>query len=206
MLNIFGKKSLVFSAIAISLAGTYTDPAIAQQVSSINVSARDTVTFVVSGLSNANGWGSHFSSGASEDGYGGSNAECHLTAGSVQSPSSSMTLFCFDGYKDSQNAQNWFRLDLGPKKDSNNKDVLSHITITVSRRAVDVQAVRIATNLYNNERKAYTISTSFPIREESGFFKTGTIFYKANGTLSNTSGREGNGYILETSLTNPIAR
>ena len=196
MLNIFGKKSLVFSAIAISLAGTYTAPAIAQQVSSINVSARDTVTFVVSGLSNANGWGSHFSSGASEDGYGGSNAECHLTAGSVQSPSSSMTLFCFDGYKDSQNAQ----------KDSNNKDVLSHITITVSRRAVDVQAVRIATNLYNNERKAYTISTSFPIREESGFFKTGTIFYKANGTLSNTSGREGNGYILETSLTNPIAR
>ncbi len=43
----FSNKSLIFSALAVSLAGTYTAPASAQQVSSINVSGKDTVTDIL---------------------------------------------------------------------------------------------------------------------------------------------------------------
>lgn len=204
MLKTPSKKSLIFSALTVFFAQIHIAPATAQQASSINVSGKDTVTFVVSNLAAAAGFGAHFST-ANEDGYGGTDAECHLTSGTAQSPASTVTLLCYDGYKDAQNVQNEFRLDLGQKQ-INGQLVLSHITITVSRRAVDVDVVRIATNPYTKERKPYTVSTSFPIREESGFFKTGTILYKANGVLANTPGREGSGYVLNTPLTNPIAR
>ena len=204
-LKILGNNSLIFSALAISLAGTYTSSASANQVGSINVSGKDTVTFIVSIPAKAAGWGAHFSSTPYTDGYGGADAECHLNSGTVQAPSPTVLLLCYDGYKDPQNAQNLFRLDLGPKQE-NGQTALSHVTFTVSQRAVNVQVVRIATNPYTNERKPYTISASFPIREESGFFKTGTIFYKANGVLANDAGREGSGYVLTNTLANPIAR
>ncbi len=189
-------KSLIFSALAVSLVATSTAPASAT-VSSINLSGKNQVTFVASNLSNAAGFGVHFSSIPNTDGYGGTDPECHFLSGTVQRPNPAMVLLCYDGYKDEQNAQNEFRLDLGPKK-QNNTDVLSTVTFTVSRRGVRVQAVRIATNPYTNEQKPYTINAFFPLRRETGFFKTGTLYYQVNGVLNGSSDRGGSGYVLAT--------
>jgi hypothetical protein len=60
--------------------------------------------------------------------------------------------------------------------------------------------VRIATNPYTNEQKPYTIDGFFPLRQETGFFKTGTIYYQTNGVLAGY--REGSGYVLAT----PVAQ
>jgi hypothetical protein len=92
-------------------------------------------------------------------------------------------------------------LDLGPKT-QNAQDVLSTVTFTVTRQGVRVKAVRIATNPYTNEQKPYTILGTFPLRPETGFFKTGTIYYQTNGVLNGSSGREGSGYVLDT----PVAQ
>lgn len=194
---ILSKKSLLFSALVFSLVGTYTAPASAQ-ISSINVSGKDTVTFVVSNLSKVTGFGGHFSTTQFTDGLGGADAECHFR---THNQDLNLLLVCYDGYSDPQNHVNQFRLELGPKKEFG-QDVLSHVTFTVSRRAVNVEAVRIANNSYTSERKPYIISGSFPIREGSGFFKTGTIFYKVDGVLNGELSRAGSGYVLA----NPIAR
>ena len=196
----FSGKSLIFSALAVSLVATSITPASAQ-VSSINLAGKNSVTFVASNLSNAAGFGVHFSTTRNTDGYGGTDAECHFVSGTVQTPNPAMTLVCYDGYKDPQNAQNQFRLDLGPKKE-NSKDVLSTVTFTVRRDGVKVNAVRIATNPYTNEQKPYTIEGFFPLRQETGFFKTGTIYYQTNGVLSGDGTRRGTGYVLTT----PVAQ
>jgi hypothetical protein len=192
----FSSKSLIFSALATSLLATSTAPATAA-VSSVNVTGKTSVTFVATNLTNAAGWGAHFSTSYYENGWGGAAAECHLNSGTVQTPSTTMTLLCYDGYKDAQNAQNQFRLDLGPKRE-NNKDVLSKVTITVTEQGVKVEALRVATNPYTNEQKPYMISGFFPLRQETGFFKAGTIYYQANGVLNGSSDRGGTGYVLAT--------
>jgi hypothetical protein len=196
----FSGKSLIFSALAVSLVATSSTPASAQ-VSSINLAGKNSVTFVASNLSNAAGFGVHFSTTQYTDGYGGTDAECHFVSGRVQTPNPAMILVCYDGYKDPQNAQNQFRLDLGPKKE-NSKDVLSTVTFTVRPDGVKVNAVRIATNPYTNEQKPYTIEGFFPLRQETGFFKTGTIYYQTNGVLAGSTDRQGSGYVLAT----PVAQ
>lgn len=195
-MNISSKKLLACSALVVSLLGLGAESANAAPVA-INVTNKDSVTFVVSGLSNATGFGGHFSVGSSEDGYGGSNAECHFVAGTT------IALLCYDGYQSTSEHVNSFRLELGPKQE-NNQSVLSHATLIVSRRGVQVDVTRIATNPYTTERKAYTISSFFPLRESSGFFKTGTIFYEndGNGVLNNNLSRGGTGYVPST----PIVR
>ncbi|HEY9707656.1 MAG TPA: hypothetical protein V6D48_05575 [Oculatellaceae cyanobacterium] len=193
-------KSLLCSALAVSLVATSTTPATAVP-SSVNVSGKTSVQFVVTNIPKAAGWGAHFSTTASTDGYGGTDAECHLNSGTNTQPAATVTLLCYDGYKDAQNAQNQFRLDLGPKKE-NNKDVLTKVTITVTAQAVKVKAYRIATNPYTNEQKPYTISSSFPLRQTTGFFKTGKIYYQANGVLNGDTTRQGMNYVLAT----PVVR
>jgi hypothetical protein len=192
----FSGKSLMFSALAASLVAASTAPASAQ-VSSINLAGKSSVTFTATNLTNAAGWGVHFSTSASEDGWGGVAPECHLNSGTVAAPSTTMTLLCYDGYKDAQNGQNQFRLDLGPKRE-NNKDVLSKVTMTVTPGGVKVEALRVATNPYTSEQKPYTISGFFPLRQETGFFKTGTLYYRANGVLAGSTDRQGTGYVLAT--------
>jgi hypothetical protein len=196
----FSGKSLIFSALALSLVATSSTPASAQ-ASSINLAGKNSVTFVASNLSNAAGFGVHFSTTRYTDGFGGTDAECHFVSGTVQTPNPAMILVCYDGYKDPQNAQNEFRLDLGPKKQYS-KDVLSTVTFTVRRDGVKVKAVRIATNPYTNEQKPYTIEGFFPLRQETGFFKTGTIYYQTNGVLAGSTDRRGTGYVLAT----PVAQ
>ncbi|MFQ3627670.1 MAG: hypothetical protein SNJ57_12510 [Cyanobacteriota bacterium] len=187
-------KIVAYSALAVSLLGSAAELANAVPVA-INVTGKDSVTFVVSGLSNATGFGGHFSAGNSEDGWGGTHAECHLVAG--PNPDSTVTLWCYDGYQSDSEHVNAFRLELGPKRE-NNQSVLSQVILTVSRRGVHVDVTRIATSAYTPERKPYTISSFFPLRESSGFFKTGTIFYQGggNGVLSGRPDRPGTGYVL----------
>jgi hypothetical protein len=197
-MNISTKKLLACSALAVSLLKSDAESANAAPVA-IDVAGKNSVTFVVSGLSNATGFGGHFSTSKLEDGWGGTSAECHFVAGTT--PDSTVTLWCFDGYQSSSEHVNAFRLELGPKRE-NNQSVLSHATFTVSRRGVHVDVIRIATSSYTPERKNYTISSFFPLRQSSGFFKTGTIFYEddGNGVLSGRSDREGTGYVLNTPI------
>ena len=193
-------KSLICSALAASLLATSTTPASAA-VKSINVSGKTSVQFVVTNLPKAAGWGAHFSTSKGENGYGGEAAECHLNSGTDKQPATTVTFLCYDGYKNAQNAQNQFRLDLGPKSE-NNKDVLTKVTITVTRQAVHVKAQRLATNPYTNEQKPYNISASFPLRKETNFFKTGTIYYQDNGVLTGDASRKGINYVLA----NPVVQ
>jgi hypothetical protein len=169
----------------------------------VNIAGKTSVTFVVNGLADAKGFGGHFSTGSSEDGWGGTYTECHLISGSVAAPAGTMTLVCYDGYQSPTEHDNQFRLDLGPKWE-NGKPAISHATFTVSNRGVQVEVTRIATNPYNSERKPYTITSFFPLREARGFFSTGTIYYDndGNGVLSNDSSRQGMGY----SVLLPVAR
>lgn len=55
---------------------------------------------------------------------------------------------------------------------------------------------------YSNEQKPYTISSSFPLRQATGFFKTGKIYYQANGVLNGDTTRQGLNYVLAT----PVVR
>lgn len=202
-MNIRAKKILGWSALAVSLLAI--EAANAAPVS-VSVVGKDSITFVVSGLSNAAGFGGHFSTGI-EDGFGGTNTECHFVSGSVAVPASTLTLVCYDGYQSPTQHVNQFRLELGPKKETQLSgliSVISHATFTISKRGVQVDVTRVATSGYTNERTPYTISSFFPLRESSGFFKTGTIYYEndGNGVLAGTPGRDGTGYVLDS--INPV--
>jgi hypothetical protein len=186
----------VFALIAL-FAGSSNGWAYAEP-SAVSVVGKDSVTFVISGLSNATGFGGHFSAGSIEDGWGGTDAECHFIAGDLSNQT--VTMFCFDGYLSNSEAAA-FRLDLGVPTENKLK-VISHATITVTRRGVQVDVTRLATSTYNSVRKAYTISSFFPLRESTGFFQTGKIYYEANGVIAGVPDREGEGYIMET----PVVR
>jgi len=193
-------KSLIFSALAVSCVAASTAPASAVP-KSVTVSGKSVVQFVVTNLPKAAGWGAHFSTTANTDGYGGTDAECHLNSGTDTQPAPTVTLLCYDGYKNAQNHHNQFRLDLGPKQE-NGQDVLTKITITVTAQSVRAVAYRIATNPYTKEQKPYTISTSFPLRQDTGFFKTGKIYYQDNSVLNGNTTRKGKNYVLAA----PIVR
>lgn len=187
---LFVHSLLGASLLAGGVAPSYGSPAV------ITVAAKDSATFVVSNLANVTGFGGHFSTGI-ENGYGGVNAECHFVSGTTTSPSPNLILVCYDGYQSDNEHVNQFRMDLGPKME-NNQPAISHATFTVTSRGVLAEVTRIATSPYTPERKPYTISSFFPLRESSGFFKTGTIYYEndGNGLLSGSSDRNGTGYAL----------
>lgn len=194
-MKIDAKALLLHSILGASLLTGGIGPSYGSPVA-ISVTGKDSATFVVSNLANVTGFGGHFSTGI-ENGYGGENAECHFVSGTTTSPSANLILVCYDGYQSTNEHVNQFRVDLGPKKE-NNQPVISHATLTVSARGIFVEVIRIATSPYTSERKPYAISSYFPLRESSGFFKTGTIYYEndGNGVLSGDSSRNGTGYTL----------
>jgi hypothetical protein len=149
---------------------------------------QDAVIYQVDSFEDAAGFGLHVSSTAKTDGYGGTDAELHFVIGTTAKPGKTVLLVCYDGYLDKQNAQNQFRLDLGPKEN------LLCATVKVSRRAVDVEVVKSSANGYTNERFPYTVNSTFPLREKSGFWRSGKLYCNANGVLNGRSGREGKGY------------
>lgn len=154
----------------------------------ISTSGKLGVVISVRNFASATGWGAHFSTSSSTDGYGGYDAECHINEGSGQ-----VTVLCYDGYQDSANHTNQFQLDLGDKAR------IVSVTFTIRPQEVRVDAVRYATNPYTSERKAYTSTSVFPIRQSSGFWRGGTIYYQANSVLAGCgTGRCGSGYIINS--------
>jgi hypothetical protein len=141
------------------------------------------------------GFGGHFSSTPNTDGYGGYHAECHLITSGGK-----MTVWCYDGYQDQSHHANHFRLDLGPLDDTNRdgwQPRLIDVTYFVTRRQVKVQATAIAMNGYTSEKHPYFVESTFPIRESSGFWRTGQFCYKANSVLNNRTGRCGWNYEID---------
>jgi len=165
------------------------------QVESITLNGQENIAFTVTNLTNVEGFGAHFSTTASTDGYGGAYAECHLISGSVGNPGSTVVAYCYDGYLDQNNHANEYQLNLGAKKRSDDgRDKLSSVTFIVSEAGVKVEAERIASNPYTNESYPYTIESTFPIRQSTGFWSTGQIHYRENSVLNER--REGTGYVL----------
>ncbi len=177
-------------AVALSLS-----TAAQAQVESITLNGQENIAFTVTNLTNVEGFGAHFSTTASTDGYGGAYAECHLISGSVGNPSSTVIAYCYDGYLDQNNHANEYRLNLGAKKRSDDgRDKLSSVTFIVSEAGVKVEAKRIASNPYTNESYSYTVESTFPIRQSTGFWSTGKIYYRENSVLNER--RKGIGYVL----------
>ncbi|HIE01385.1 MAG TPA: hypothetical protein EYP59_14015 [Thiotrichaceae bacterium] len=167
------------------------------QVESITLNGQENIAFTVTNLTNVEGFGAHFSTTASTDGYGGAYAECHLISGSVGNPGLTVVAYCYDGYLDQNNHANEYQLNLGAKKRSDDgRDKLSSVTFIVSEAGVKVEAERIASNPYTNESYPYTIESTFPIRQSTGFWSTGQIYYRENSVLNERQGREGVNYVL----------
>jgi len=177
-------------AVALSLS-----TAVQAQVETITLDGQENIAFTVTNLTNVAGFGAHFSTTASTDGYGGAHAECHLISGSVENPGSTVVAYCYDGYLDPNNHANEYRLNLGAKK-RDDMDILSSVTFIVSEAGVKVEAKRISSNPYNNESYPYTVESTFPIRQSTGFWRTGQIHYSENSVLNNRQGRDGSGYVL----------
>jgi hypothetical protein len=184
-------------AVALSLSTTAQ-----AQVESITLNGQENIAFTVTNLTNVAGFGAHFSTTASTDGYGGAYAECHLISGSVEEPDSRVIALCYDGYLDPNNHANEYRLNLGAKKLSNDRDALSSVTFIVSETGVKVKAERIASNTYTNESYSYTIESTFPIRQSTGFWSTGQIYYRENSVLNER--RKGENYVLSVAENVPV--
>ena len=156
----------------------------------------NTIHYRVSNLANAQGWGGHVSTGSNEDGYGGRKAECYLHA-----KPANVVVFCYDGF-DGQGTlnnkyQNQYRLDLGPQKDEEGRDILLGVMFKIYSDKIEVSAKRAATNRYDAQRVFYEVKGIFPLRESSGFFNSSVGYYKANGVLSGRNGREGSGFNMQ---------
>lgn len=173
-------------------------PAFAAYDGTVSMSGCPTVTLRVDDVSSATGWGAHFSLSSSENGYGGIYPECHITADA----SDNLVVLCYDGYLSSSYHTNAFRLDLGPRSG------VEYLSFDVGQRGVDVRAVRDSTNSYTSELIQYPVEGHFPMRESTGFCassftssgstasKSSTLYYKADGVFTSTSGRTGSGYSL----------
>ncbi len=181
--------------LAFGIATALSLATVQAQVETITLDGQENIAFTVTNLTNVAGFGAHFSTTASTDGYGGAHAECHLISGSVEKPASTVVAYCYDGYLDPNNHANEYRLNLGAKKRSDDgRDKLSSVTFIVSEAGVKVEAERIASNPYTNESYPYTIESTFPIRQSTGFWSTGQIHYRENSVLNER--REGTGYVL----------
>lgn len=152
-------------------------------------STRD-VNFVVTNVRDARGFGLHISSTDQTDGFGGRFAECHFRAGSVENPRENLLFLCYDGFLDASRAQNEYRIDLGPKSN------ILQIEITLAPTRVDLSAVLLSKNQANDQRYTYPLDATIPIREETGFWQSGKLYYSSNGVLNNRLGRDGEDYFV----------
>jgi len=165
------------------------------QAGTITLNGQENIAFTVTNLVNVEGFGAHFSTTASTNGYGGANVECHLLSGSVGNPGSTVFALCYDGYLDPTHHANEYRLDLGAKiRSDDGRDTLSSVTFIVSEECVKVEAERIASNHFTNESYPYKIEATFPLRQSTGFWSTGQIHYRENDVLDGS--REGINYVL----------
>lgn len=173
---------------ALALAATTTSAFAYDGV--ITTTGKTSLSFRIENLSSVSGFGAHFSSHSTSDGYGGYEAECHFIAGA----DNMLWLLCYDGYLDANNAQNQFRVSLGPKSE------VSFADVEISARQVTITATRIATNPYTAEKVAYTTTTVMPLRPQSGFWRNSSIYYQTNGVLYGNGGasigRTGSGYAI----------
>jgi hypothetical protein len=78
------------------------------QAGTITLNGQENIAFTVTNLSNAAGFGIHFSTTAYTDGWGGTHAECHLTSGSVSEPDNNVYIWCSDGHTGRQTYHNVF--------------------------------------------------------------------------------------------------
>lgn len=131
-------------------------------------------------LGNVQGFGAHFSTVGTEDGFGGAHSECHLlfTSGPIQSN----TVRCYDGVKafGSSGAQNSFIMDVGEKRDANNQPLLRDITFFVKRREVKVRATRISRGP-TKEVVPYVVEASFPMRDYSYYLPGANTPFLSSG-------------------------
>ena len=154
----------------------------------IDMSNCPSVTLRVDDVSTATGWGSHFSAGSSENGYGGGNFECHLT------PSSSGLLaLCYDAVHSAANRTNQFTAYLGPKED------IDFVEWNVGENGVRVTSQRRSKSTYTSKRIPFQSSAYFPIHPDIGACgvdnsdTTNTLYWGANGVLSGMASRTGSG-------------
>ncbi len=163
----------------------------------IAVSGKKSATFVVDNLNSAEGFGLHVSTIKGTDGYGGRNAEFHFRSGTTEKPSNEVVFQCYDGFKDANLHTNEFRVDLGPKEQ------ICQALVEISERRVTLSVARTSKpKPGSNEEHVYDIVACIPLREETGFWQTGELFWNENGVLNGRSGREGHNY----QVTNPIVR
>jgi hypothetical protein len=155
----------------------------------LSISGKSGFVIQTGSLANVTGYGVHFSPASSSDGMGGYDAECHL----VES-SGNVFVYCFDGYLDAANHHNQFFMPLG------NKAHITGVSFTVYPTEVRAVATVLSANPYTTERKPYTITGTFPLRQSSGYWRSSTVYYKANGVLAGST-RPGSGYAITSAYT-----
>lgn len=158
---------------------------------SVSMATCDSVTIRVDDIATATGWGAHFSTSSTTDGYGGSDVECHLTPDAGDQ----IQVLCYDGYSPLPYYQNQFEFNIG------DRDEIDFVTFQVGKRGVQITAQLQANNAYNAEVIPYSVTSFFPLREATGYCRSSgsVLYYQADGVLSGTSSRSGSGYTLTVS-------
>lgn len=171
---------LALAALVPSVASAYDG--------SVSMATCDSVTLRVDDIATASGWGAHFSTSTSENGYGGAAVECHLTP----TASNEILVLCYDGYSPYPYYQNQFEFNIG------DRDEIDFVTFQVGKRGVQVTAQLQANNAYSAEVIPYSVTSFFPLRESTGFCRNSSsvLYYQANGVLSGDPSRTGSGYTL----------
>jgi hypothetical protein len=160
---------------------------------SVDISNCPTVSIVIDNVDDASGWGGHFSTSATSDGYGGSKAECHLTGANQGPQNGTLLVLCSDGYANPDDHVDYFRLDLGPR------NAVEQVAFKVTARGVAVEAVRHSTSGFTDHEHPYVISSFFPMGQVAGFYRETTLYYQANGNLAGRTDRDGYGYTITVS-------
>lgn len=154
----------------------------------LDISTCPATKYEINNIETATGWGGHVSTTTSNNGYGGTYAECHLTG------EGSVVAYCYDGYLSSIDHVDQFRLDLGPRS------TIKSVSYTIVERGVHIKAIKHSTTAHNSAEHHYVIEGFFPLRRESGFCRENQIYYQANGVLNGHPGRTGSGYSMTADI------
>ncbi|HEX8434493.1 hypothetical protein [Archangium sp.] len=181
ILNVLKAATLSALALGASQALAYDG--------SLSISGKSGFVIQTGSMANATGYGIHFSPAAYSDGMGGYDAECN-----IMEASGNIFVYCFDGYQDANNHHNQFFMPLGSKAN------VTGVVFTVYPNEVRAVATVLTVNPYTTERKPYTVTGTFPLRQSSGYWRSSTVYYQANSVLAN-SGRMGGGYSITSAYT-----
>jgi len=161
---------------------------------SIDITACPTVSVVVGNVDTASGWGGHISTDPYSNGYGGSNAECHLTGANVGSGEGDVMVLCYDGYLSPSDHVDQYELHLG------SRDKVKQVEFKVTNRGVFVEVLKHSVSGFTDDENDYVVTGFFPFREASSFCRENTLYYEIDGVLSQTSSRDGSGYSVNVSV------